>query len=126
MTTVTIEVPFKPEPKGRPRFTRFGNVYTPQKTAEAEMLFQQVFLLQNVNMITEPCRLQVVFHLKRPKSAKGRKYPSVKPDLDNYLKMIMDAANGILYEDDKLICAITAAKIYSDKECVDISISTLE
>ena len=40
--------------------------------------------------------------------------PVKKPDIDNMIKMYLDAGNEILYTDDKLITKISAEKKYSN------------
>ena len=39
--------------------------------------------------------------------------PTTRPDTDNYIKLVTDAMNGIVYEDDNQIIAIQAAKFYA-------------
>lgn len=53
----------------------------------------------------------IVFTIKKPKSVK-RNYPTVKPDVDNFLKSLLDALNQIAYEDDAQIIEINASKKY--------------
>lgn len=38
MTAVVVNIPGQPVPKGRPRFTRGGFAYTPDKTRKYEKL----------------------------------------------------------------------------------------
>jgi len=40
-------------------------------------------------------------------------FKTSRPDLDNLIKFILDAATGILYHDDSIITAISAKKIYA-------------
>jgi Holliday junction resolvase RusA-like endonuclease len=47
----------------------------------------------------------------KPKTGK-LKYP--KGDLDNYVKLVLDALNRILYHDDKQIVSLHASKQYSN------------
>ena len=40
---VTVFVPHKPVPKGRPRMTRRGRVFTPKRTSDAETLVAEAW-----------------------------------------------------------------------------------
>ena len=54
----------------------------------------------------------------------GEIVPSVKPDIDNFIKIICDALNGIVWIDDKQVVQVNAAKLYSDNPRTDITVST--
>jgi Holliday junction resolvase RusA-like endonuclease len=41
-------------------------------------------------------------------------YHTVKPDIDNIQKFYMDAANAILWKDDKSVCKISGIKVYGE------------
>jgi len=63
--------------------------------------------------ITHPLEIALVFHLPKPKSVK-RDFPSVKPDLDKLVRSTFDGlTTGGLYEDDALVIAFSASKIYA-------------
>ena len=49
---------------------------------------------------------------KKELALAGNLLPTGKPDLDNALKLLFDALNGIVYQDDSQICGIKAGKIY--------------
>ena len=66
-------------------------------------------------------RVELDFCLIRPKSSK-REYPTVKPDLDNYIKSVLDAMNGIILKDDSQIVSIEASKKYTSIEGIAIRI----
>lgn len=53
----------------------------------------------------------IVFTIRKPKSVK-RDYPTVKPDVDNLGKALLDALNEIAYDDDSQIIEINASKKY--------------
>jgi Holliday junction resolvase RusA-like endonuclease len=38
--------------------------------------------------------------------------PCKKPDIDNYIKLLFDGMNGIIYKDDCQIVALEATKVY--------------
>jgi Holliday junction resolvase RusA-like endonuclease len=54
------------------------------------------------------------------------KYCPTRPDVDNYLKFVMDAmGNGIFYNDDSKIALVEVAKKYSLKPRTEITIEEL-
>jgi len=48
-----------------------------------------------------------------------------RPDIDNLIKFVQDALNGLYYRDDAKICQIIARKLYSDKPRTVIMISDI-
>lgn len=61
-----------------------------------------------------PLAVSLRFVVTRPPSVpKKRLLPVVKPDLDNYVKLVLDACNGYLWPDDSQVCRVTAEKTYS-------------
>ena len=65
--------------------------------------------------------IEIVFRAKRPKTVK-RDYPTVAPDLDKYIRGVLDALTGIGYQDDSQVIDIKAEKVYSDSPGADIKI----
>ena len=59
---------------------------------------------------------------KREKMLSGEIRPTVKPDIDNLSKSILDACNGIIYKDDSQIVGLNATKYYSDSPGAEIEI----
>lgn len=53
---------------------------------------------------------------------KGEIRPTSKPDLDNYVKGILDAINTVIVKDDSRVIGINAIKIYQSNPGVDIVI----
>lgn len=120
---LTIRIPGAPRGKGRPRFMRIGNgvrTYTDQETAAYENL---VAIAARAELMGEPgfegaVRLSVVATFPRPKTCK-RAQPSVRPDLDNVVKAILDGLNQSgIWRDDAQVCELTATKAYGKPECV--------
>lgn len=68
--------------------------------------------------------MELRFVLLKPKSVK-RKYPSVAPDLDHYVRAIGDALKGVTFLDDCQVCEIVASKVYGEIEGVEITVSPL-
>ena len=65
--------------------------------------------------------IEILFRVRRPKTVK-RDYPTVAPDLDKYIRGVLDALTGIAYQDDAQVIDIKAEKVYSDTAGADIKI----
>ena len=82
-----------------------------------------------------PIKLKVLFYMEIPKSWGVRKkelammqkiFPTVKPDLDNMLKLVKDSLNNIIWKDDKQVVCSTEAKFYSNNPRTEISVDVIE
>lgn len=62
---------------------------------------------------------------KKTAMVRGDVLPTVKPDVDNVLKLIMDALNGVAYLDDKQVVDARCAKMYADNPCTIVSLETV-
>lgn len=115
-----IEATFHVDPvaKGRPRFStrgKFVQTYTPSKTKLFEKTLKTIAIKMGFMPMTEALEVIVHCYIQKPKSVK-RKRPTVKPDIDNFQKGILDALNGVFWADDALICQVTATKSYVEGE----------
>lgn len=123
--TLGISIFTTPIPKGRPRF--YGNhAVTPPKTREYEKLIREQW---THGMMNGPLHVTTVFTFKVPKSYSKKKHAELigmpkttKPDLDNLVKAVLDALNGVAYEDDSNICGTVALKKYGEEDEVFIMI----
>lgn len=52
----------------------------------------------------------------------GRELPLKKPDMDNIVKVVADALNGVAYHDDVQIALVQAKKCYSAVEGLDVTV----
>ena len=139
---IKFEVPGPPRGKGRPRFTSrggYGRAYTDKKTKEYEALIRQrldeAFNLDQLTHgipLVEPFELFVWAYMPIPKAtnnenrakmASGRIKPTKKPDIDNIIKVVMDALNGVVYADDNQIVGVQAVKLYSHDPRLVIALS---
>lgn len=129
----------EPVGKGRPRFTRSGHTYTPEKTVNFENLvklsFQQAYPTAEPITKVIPIEVKICACFSIPKSAtkkdlkaieNGTKKPTKKPDTDNIAKAVCDALNGIAYYDDSQIVSLTVCKLYSDKPHTKVVITEQE
>nr|DAM12768.1 MAG TPA: Endodeoxyribonuclease RusA [Caudoviricetes sp.] len=115
----------EPQGKARPRFSRrSGTVYTPAKTAKYEKEIRQAFLDAGGKMIPAGSYVAVTVdaYFSIPKSYTKRKRlecehnikrPDKKPDIDNVVKVVLDALNKVAYEDDKQVIGVICRKWYS-------------
>lgn len=136
MTAVVVNIPGQPVPKGRPRFTKSGFAYTPDKTRKYEKL---VAGLAKTAMAGRPpfacpVKVMVTAFMKMPQMSKKRTadalagyvLPAVKPDADNLAKAALDACNGIIWRDDALICSLLVKKRYAASPCLEIKVAPEE
>ncbi len=130
-----FEVPGKIIGKGRPRLNSYtGSVYTPTRTKDYETLVEQYFLLKYPRFKPFEGRVLVEINadFEVPKSTKkaekelmlkNKINPTKKPDIDNIVKIVLDAMNGIAFKDDTQITKLSVEKKYAESECVKIRIS---
>lgn len=85
-------------------------------------------------LLEGPLRLDIVFHLARPKGHYGRKgllpsadaYPAKKPDVLKLARSTEDAMTGVVYRDDSQIVAEWLSKVYSEKSGAEITVTVLQ
>ena len=106
-----------PQAKQRPRMTRGGHVYTPAETRRAELFIKlhaeaEYALKMGRSPYPGPVHLYLDIVIPRPRTSK-RPYPDVKPDLDNYQKLVCDALNEVVWRDDCQVTNAAVAKRYA-------------
>lgn len=140
--TLTFNIDGEPVPKGRPKFSTRGGyakAYTPKKTAEYEKkvadTFRECFPEHKPIPRDVPLVVNVVVTKAIPKSfTKAQRkaveemklFPTKKPDADNYLKAILDALNGVAWEDDAQIIIANVGKFYGEKPQASVVIREKE
>jgi len=98
----------------RPRVARSGHMFNAPKMRLAQQDLKWLMKSQFKRFpLAGPLRVGIVFSITKPKSVK-RDIPAVKPDIDNLIKLVIDAGNKIIWEDDNLIIEITARKEYGE------------
>lgn len=120
----TISLPVIPIGKARARVTSRG-AYTPQKTKDATDEIKWLLALNKAPRFEGAIDLDVTFTIKKPKSAAKRAVPTVKPDIDNMVKLFCDAANGILWKDDAQVVRLLARKVYGESPSIEITVRSL-
>lgn len=134
-----IVIDGKPEPQLRARARRHGNsirLYDPKKTADYKKYVKASAQAQwTQEPFTGPLEVDIRIYRQIPKSTSKKRRqakndglirPIVKPDIDNYTKMILDGLNGITWQDDSQVVMLSANKYYSDDPRVEIEIRELD
>lgn len=107
----TFSLEKAPVPKGRPRMTRYGKTYTPERTLQAESdvreAYQGPFFEGCIKLEVTVTPTQVLVTVSHSDTEDKSK---LRGDLDNYVKLISDALNGVAFEDDKQVHEIHARK----------------
>jgi Holliday junction resolvase RusA-like endonuclease len=118
---VRLELPGRPQPKGRPRFAN-GRTYTDARTAAAEQSILAAWLTQSGQPAPHdgPVAVDMEFVDTPPQSwpkwriqaALDRQvWPTGRPDLDNLVK-ILDGLNGVAWLDDAQVVDIRARRAF--------------
>ena len=120
----------EPVAKGRPKIAvrgRFPVVYTPKKTRDAEDSFLAQAIKQKPDKPLEgPLSVVIEFYKIKPKSyPKSVKFWTKKPDLDNMIKLVLDALNKVFFIDDAQIVHLISRKEYDDVPRTEVYISKL-
>ncbi len=145
MTPIYIQIPSKPQGKGRARSRivgeeigkQFVSHYTPGKTRKYEALIASYAQMAMVGKkpITSPVKLALVFVFEIPSSwpkwkqemaLNGQIAPTVKPDGDNVEKAVKDAFNGIVWHDDSYVVKCNKEKRYGLEPCVNVRVEALD
>lgn len=109
MQSYGLIVEGEPKGKGRPRFTRHGQVYTPNETREYEERIRKAY---EGPKFEDAVYVKIIAYYQMPKKAKSF-FPMKKPDLDNIAKIILDSLNGVAYDDDKQVVRLLVVKYWT-------------
>lgn len=126
-----FEFGIEPVEQARPRAVCFGTgvrMYDPKKVAvykqQLGYLARQAMQERGLEPYNGPLEVRMEFYRpvqasiskkERTRRLSGVHRPTVKPDLDNYIKSTLDALNGVLWADDNCIVSLVAEKYYADK-----------
>jgi Holliday junction resolvase RusA-like endonuclease len=122
---IVINIPGEMRGKGRPRFTTrggHGRAFTDAKTTNMEAWVKACAVPHAPPVpLDGPLSLDMAITVAVPPSWPKRRRdlalagaiaPTGKPDLDNCVKLVADALNGIVWADDKQIVRMVAGKRY--------------
>lgn len=126
----------EPVPKGRPRFTRWGKPYTPEKTRTAEQAFYwAAYPYKPAQPWEGAVAIEIHFYRSIPRGTskanfeaaeKGHIRPTTKPDVDNCVKLVMDTLNKLFYKDDNQVISLNASKYYGLKPHTQVFITYMQ
>ena len=121
----------EPVPQGRPKLARIGNhvhAYDPEKSKTYKQLVrfwvtQHLKKIEGFKPYENALCVDLTFYLgiptswskqKRIQASQGQIRPIVRNgDIDNMVKAILDANNGLLWVDDAIITDLSARKRYT-------------
>lgn len=127
--------------QSRPRFSYrdgYVRIYTAQKVMDYREIIREKALEEIKKQKWErtggPIGVRIKEYREIPKSFSKKKYelalsgeirPVVKPDVDNIAKAILDALNGVVWEDDKQIVNLSLEKHYSEESFVLLEVEEI-
>lgn len=120
---IRLVIPGEPKGKARPRVTQYGT-YTPKATRDREAYILACWKAAGAKKLSYPdqgVELEVTacFPVRKSWSKATRQYLSgryhtKRPDLDNVVKLVLDALNGGPFPDDGCVALIRAEKRWVD------------
>jgi len=143
MSRIVIDFAGAPVAKGRPKFARVGRgegafnvAYTPDKTKkyEAALRYAAQEAMAGRPPLSCPLAIEISAFVQIPQSWSGKKKrealdgrlaPTKRPDIDNYIKIVADALNTVVFVDDSQIVELIAHKSYSDRPGMWIAVDPL-
>lgn len=136
---IEFTIPGAPVAKGRPRFARRGafvTTYSPDKTVSYENLVKVMAsqAMAGRSPLRGAVSAVIILSILPPASWSQKKknqalgcliYPTSKPDVDNVIKGIFDAMNGIIFVDDKQVVSLNVEKCYGKIPCATVLVCSL-
>lgn len=116
----------RPVPKGRPRLSAHGHMHTPPSTAKFERQVRKAVQRKwgkrvapvgaSIEVFIKVDRaVPLSWSKKRIIEALSSGEPPQGPgDLDNIAKSILDAINGVIFEDDKQVSRLVVRREYAE------------
>lgn len=124
--SATLTVPGRPVP-----FARAGangsRRFTPPKQRAHKALVAEAAQAAGLQPIPKgtPVAVDLGFGYQRPQRP-TYPVPLGRPDVDNLVKLVLDALNGLAYDDDAQVVEVTARKFYAAEPETRIAVRALE
>ena len=125
-----ITIPGKPKGKDRPRFYK-GHAVTSASTRAYERKVKSIYKKETSITFHGAVIVSIKAFYQIPKNTPkavkkmmldGERLPCVRPDIDNLPKIILDALNGVAYDDDKQVVDMIITKRYAEEAHVDVEV----
>jgi Holliday junction resolvase RusA-like endonuclease len=135
MSSINFVIEGKPFGKKSVRTTRKGWSYMPKENTNYKSKVQTAYKEKYGDFSykrNKPLYVEITAKFEMPKSASkknmqlmmnGLILPTVKPDSDNIVKMVLDSLNGVAFDDDKQVVLHVCRKIYGIKPEVIVFIT---
>lgn len=120
-------------PKARPKYNRWGGTYG--KAHKRQKKYENHIKASLIELGAKKSKkaLEVTVHIykgflkswtkKQLREAKnGELLPVKRPDVDNYVKSVLDGAEGQLFEDDSQIVKLVVEKRYEEVPRVELRV----
>jgi Holliday junction resolvase RusA-like endonuclease len=115
----------RPKPCERPRFSaKTKRTFNSKTYTDAKKAFRdKAKVTAPFSPPDGPVHLSIDFLFPLPKKGKSPGDPYMAtPDIDNLEKLVLDALNGLYYDDDRQVISLVASKRYSDIARTEVSI----
>lgn len=137
---IVLQISGKPVGKGRPRFVpNTGRAYTPRETTLAENEIRRAWEEAGRHRFPDDASLFLIvtLYVERPKghfrtdgslNPTGQRMPhpnNKKPDLDNAVKLIMDALEGRAYKNDVQVVELNCSRYWSPTGYTSVSVGEI-
>lgn len=134
---LTFKILGSPVPQHRPRFARAGKFVRTYNVKEDTNYREKLYwearqavkapIPRSVPLVVELSIYRKLTKAVDPELAEmGLVQPNTRPDIDNYIKQVLDGLNGIVWEDDGQIVRLVADKWYSASPRLEITVRTLD
>ena len=140
---IIVNIDGKPIALSRPRFRRIKKgvmCYNAQSEDENKFKFEvskQISdedkeFIASLKDKTHYVEINCVFAIKiqsagskksKDEKRAGNILPDTRPDIDNYIKFVLDSIHDVIYDDDKIVTGVSAKKIYADEPYTNIKIT---
>ncbi len=111
--TIHVIIPGKPQAMARARATVInGHVRVYDPHAKARKMLSIQLSSQFPSLIEGAVKVEILAHYKARRKKDIGEYRTIKPDVDNITKKILDVLNGIAYADDAQVASVCCKKIW--------------